>query len=58
MTLEVCKAKLNVNFKHGFTISPELSIEEALKAVLQGLKNGDAQEVNIAVEYRQKETIE
>ncbi|NMH71891.1 MULTISPECIES: hypothetical protein [unclassified Bacillus (in: firmicutes)] len=58
MTLEVCKAELNVNFKQGFTISPELSIEEALKAVLQGLKNGDAQEVNIAVEYRQKETIE
>ncbi|MGD6775891.1 hypothetical protein ACQCU1_09040 [Sutcliffiella horikoshii] len=51
MSIEVQHANLKVAFKKGFTLSPELSAEEALKAVLQAVKNGEAKEVNIAVEY-------
>ena len=51
MTIEVAHADLKVKFKRGFTLSPELSAEEALNAVLKGVKNGEAKEVNIAVEY-------
>ncbi|TYS65735.1 hypothetical protein FZC76_17775 [Sutcliffiella horikoshii] len=51
MSIEVQHANLKVAFKRGFTLSPELSAEEALKAVLQAVKNGEAKEVNIAVEY-------
>jgi hypothetical protein len=49
--IEVKSANLKVIFKEGFNLSPELNSEEALDAVLRGLKNGDAKEVNIAVEY-------
>jgi uncharacterized protein (DUF2344 family) len=49
--IEVKSANLKINFKEGFNLSPELSAEEALHAVLSGLKNGDAKEVNIAVEF-------
>ncbi|WP_223700658.1 hypothetical protein [Sutcliffiella deserti] len=51
MANEVRKAKLKMDFENGFTLSPELSAEEALKAVLQALKNGEVSEVKIAVEY-------
>ncbi|WP_404449353.1 hypothetical protein LG307_07105 [Sutcliffiella horikoshii] len=51
MSIEVQHANLKVAFNKGFTLSPELSAEEALKAVLQAVKNGEAKEVNIAVEY-------
>ncbi len=51
MSIEVSHANLKVKFKSGFTLSPELSAEEALNAVLKAVKNGEAKEVNIAVEY-------
>lgn len=51
MSIEVQHANLKVVFKRGFTLSPELSAEEALKGVLQAVKNGEAKEVNISVEY-------
>lgn len=51
MSIEVSHADLKVKFKSGFTLSPELSAEEALNAVLKAVKNGEAKEVNIAVEY-------
>lgn len=57
MTTEVKKAKLNVDFKAGFTISPDLSIEEVLIAVLQGLKNGNAENIDIAVQYCNEEDL-
>ncbi|WP_010192867.1 hypothetical protein [Bacillus sp. m3-13] len=55
MSIEVQHANLKVVFKRGFTLSPELSAEEALKAVLQAVKNGEAKEVNIAVEYSEED---
>jgi len=56
MSIEVQHATLKVAFKRGFTLSPEFSAEEALKAVLQAVKNGEAKEVNIAVEYSDEDT--
>jgi uncharacterized protein (DUF2344 family) len=51
MSIEVSHADLKVKFKSGFTLSPELSLEEALNEVLKAVKSGEAKEVNIAVEY-------
>lgn len=51
MSNEVSHADLKVKFKSGFTLSPELSLEEALNEVLKAVKSGEAKEVNIAVEY-------
>lgn len=55
MSIEVSHADLKVKFKSGFTLSPELSAVEALNAVLKAVKNGEANEVNIAVEYHEED---
>ncbi|KMJ58176.1 hypothetical protein AB685_09670 [Bacillus sp. LL01] len=56
MSIEVSHANLMVTFKSGFTLSPELSAEEALNAVLKAVKHGEAKEVTIAVEYQDGES--
>ncbi|WP_078381397.1 hypothetical protein [Sutcliffiella halmapala] len=53
MVNEVRKAKLKLDFEHGFILAPELNAEDALKAVLKALKDGGVSEVKIAVEYNE-----
>ncbi len=47
---EVRKAKLKCEYTNGFSLSPNLSAEEAIKAVIKSIRQGDAV-VKLAVEY-------
>lgn len=48
MSHEVRKAKIKLDFSNGFTMDPNSSAEDALKAILGAM---DAAEVKMAVEY-------
>ncbi len=51
MSNELQKAKLKLDFDNGFSLSPDLSAEEALNALLKAIRNGEVAEVKITAEY-------
>ncbi|WP_404449342.1 hypothetical protein LG307_07075 [Sutcliffiella horikoshii] len=51
MSNELRKAKLKLDFDNGFSLSPDLSAEEALNALLKSIRDGEVAEVKIAAEY-------
>ncbi|MGN7297424.1 hypothetical protein [Ferdinandcohnia sp. SAFN-114] len=48
---EVRKAKIKCDFENGFSLSPDMSTEEALQAVLDAVRGGTSGNVKLAVEY-------
>ncbi|QFT88412.1 hypothetical protein FIU87_07135 [Bacillus sp. THAF10] len=55
MTLEVHSAKLHITFHKQFTLPPDISEKEALNAILLAIRNGEAKEVQVGVEYLMEE---
>lgn len=51
MSNELQKAKLKLDFDNGFSLSPDLSAEEALSALLKAIRDGEVAEVKITAEY-------
>lgn len=48
---EVRKAKIKMDFSGGFSLSQDLTVEEAVKALVKAIKRGEVEELDVKVEY-------